>query len=99
MATCSVLRQQGLQAPANFVNKVVQLHETLGVRFGAMVVGPTGTAKSSLLRTLQVTTSLFCLLCACCNNLCCLSLYGSSILASLNVHLTQSLSKAWLLLI
>lgn len=52
---CSVLKKQGLQAPADFVHKTVQLHETLGVRFGAMVVGPTGTGKSTLLRTLQVS--------------------------------------------
>lgn len=54
-ATRSVLRKHGLQLPDSFVHKAVQLHETLGVRFGVMVVGPTGTGKSTLLRTLQVT--------------------------------------------
>ena len=53
-ATRSVLRKHGLQTPDSFVHKAVQLHETLGVRFGVMVVGPTGTGKSTLLRTLQV---------------------------------------------
>lgn len=55
-ATCAVLEQQGLQKPAAFVHKILQLHETLGVRFGAMLVGPSGTGKSTLLRTLQVST-------------------------------------------
>ncbi|KAL3154307.1 hypothetical protein ABBQ32_013792 [Trebouxia sp. C0010 RCD-2024] len=52
-ATRCVLRKDGLQMPDSFVHKTVQLHETLGVRFGVMVVGPTGTGKSTLLRTLQ----------------------------------------------
>lgn len=50
-----MLEKQGLQKPAAFVHKILQLHETLGVRFGAMLVGPTGTGKSTLLRTLQVS--------------------------------------------
>ena len=54
-ATTSVLQNQGLQQPPAFVHKVVQLHETLGVRFGVMLVGQTGTGKSTLLRTLQVS--------------------------------------------
>ncbi|KAL0028415.1 hypothetical protein WJX77_005025 [Trebouxia sp. C0004] len=52
-ATCAVLEKQGLQKPAAFVHKILQLHETLGVRFGAMLVGQAGTGKSTLLRTLQ----------------------------------------------
>ena len=56
-ATSSVLKAQGLQQPAAFLHKVVQLHETLGVRFGVMLVGQTGTGKSSLLRALQVSSS------------------------------------------
>jgi len=50
-----VLEKQGLQKPAAFVHKILQLHETLGVRFGAMLVGQAGTGKSTLLRTLQVS--------------------------------------------
>ncbi len=49
-----MLEKQGLQKPAAFVHKILQLHETLGVRFGAMLVGQAGTGKSTLLRTLQV---------------------------------------------
>ena len=50
-----MLDKQGLQKPATCVNKIVQLHETLAVRFGAMLVGPAGSGKSTLLRTLKVS--------------------------------------------
>ena len=32
----------GLQPVAPFVHKCLQLHETFGVRFGVMLIGPTG---------------------------------------------------------
>lgn len=35
-------RDCGLQPEPGFVRKAVQLHDTLGVRFGVMVVGPAG---------------------------------------------------------
>jgi len=59
-----VLEKQGLQKPAAFVHKILQLHETLGVRFGAMLVGQAGTGKSTLLRTLQVRLLPCCCLAA-----------------------------------
>eukprot|EP00891_Asterochloris_glomerata_P001497 jgi/Astpho2/1497/e_gw1.00026.129.1_t len=36
----------GLQPVARFVHKCLQLHETLGVRFGVMLIGPTGGGKT-----------------------------------------------------
>ncbi len=59
-----MLEKQGLQKPAAFVHKILQLHETLGVRFGAMLVGQAGTGKSTLLRTLQVRLLPCCCLAA-----------------------------------
>lgn len=53
-AICAVLDRKGLQKPASCVHKIVQLHETLAVRFGAMLVGPAGSGKSTLLQTLKV---------------------------------------------
>lgn len=49
----SVLSLRGLQQPTAIVTKVVQLHDTMHVRFGVMLVGPTGGGKSECLRTLQ----------------------------------------------
>jgi dynein heavy chain, axonemal len=46
------LLQQQLQRPAAVVDKVVQLKKTLDVRFGTMLVGPTGSGKSTIRRTL-----------------------------------------------
>ena len=54
-AICAVLDREGLQKPASCVHKIVQLHETLAVRFGAMLVGPAGSGKSTLLQTLKVS--------------------------------------------
>jgi dynein heavy chain len=39
MSSCSAV---GLQANPPFIQKAVQLHETMVLRFGAMMVGPTG---------------------------------------------------------
>lgn len=49
----AVLSQRGLQQPADFVTKVVQMYDTMCVRFGMMLVGPTGGGKTSCYRTLQ----------------------------------------------
>lgn len=42
-----------LQAPPAIVTKIVQLFETLNVRFGVMTVGPTGGGKTTIVRALQ----------------------------------------------
>ncbi|WIA13579.1 hypothetical protein OEZ85_007146 [Tetradesmus obliquus] len=49
----AVLSQRGLQQPANFVTKVVQMYDTMCVRFGLMLVGPTGGGKTTCCGTLQ----------------------------------------------
>lgn len=49
-----VLDQRGLQKPDTFVTKVIQIYDTMNVRFGVMLVGPTGGGKSECYRTLQV---------------------------------------------
>lgn len=36
----------GLQPEDSFVSKALQLHDTLGVRFGVMLVGPAGEGPS-----------------------------------------------------
>jgi dynein heavy chain len=41
------IEHSGLQYLDSFVQKVVQLFETFNVRFGVMIVGPTGGGKSS----------------------------------------------------
>ena len=42
-----------LQKHPDFVLKVIQLFETFNVRFGVMLVGPTGSGKSEIYRMLQ----------------------------------------------
>ena len=42
-----------LQRVKQFEKKVVQLFDTVGVRFGIMLVGPTGSGKSCCLRVLS----------------------------------------------
>ncbi len=49
----AVLEAQGLQQTEPFVTKVVQLYETMNVRFGVMLVGPTGGGKTTCCRALQ----------------------------------------------
>ena len=44
---------ENLQPIPTFITKIVQLHETLKVRFGVMLVGPTMGGKSACLRMLQ----------------------------------------------
>lgn len=48
-----ILKDRNLQQQDSFVLKVIQLFETLNVRFGVMSVGPTGGGKTVVLKTLQ----------------------------------------------
>ncbi len=45
-------KRHSLQPTANFVTKCLQLHETVRVRHGVMVVGQTMSGKTAVLRTL-----------------------------------------------
>lgn len=47
------MSSKGLQQPPAFVSKVVQLYDTMNVRFGVMLVGPTGGGKTNCYQTLQ----------------------------------------------
>lgn len=47
------IEEAGLQRVSNFVTKVIQLYETMNVRFGVMAVGPTGGGKTTCYRMLQ----------------------------------------------
>eukprot|EP00698_Gefionella_okellyi_P007651 TRINITY_DN186_c0_g4_i1.p1 TRINITY_DN186_c0_g4~~TRINITY_DN186_c0_g4_i1.p1 ORF type:complete len:3955 (+),score=1074.62 TRINITY_DN186_c0_g4_i1:43-11907(+) len=48
----SMIRDK-LQVVPEFVTKVIQLYETMTVRFGVMLVGPTGGGKTTIYRVLQ----------------------------------------------
>lgn len=41
-ALTAACQDSGLQPQPAFINKALQLHDTLGVRFGVMLVGPAG---------------------------------------------------------
>ena len=53
----SVSEELGLQPVPVFITKCIQLYETIVVRHGLMVVGPTGGGKSAILDTVQRTLS------------------------------------------
>ena len=57
-AASAVLSDGGLQPETVFVGKVVELQQTLRVRFGVMLVGPAGGGKSTALATLRDALSL-----------------------------------------
>ena len=46
------LKEKSLQAHAPFMAKVIQLFETFNVRFGVMLVGFTGSGKTTCYQTL-----------------------------------------------
>lgn len=48
-----VMVVQGLQVEATMIKKVIQLYETMIVRWGVMLVGPTGGGKSAILNVSQ----------------------------------------------
>ncbi len=54
VAVHNVLQNEGLQIVPSFVNKVIQLYDTFNVRFGVMLVGPTG-GKFLFSHSCQVT--------------------------------------------
>ena len=51
------LRRRGFQTVETFVNKVIQVHETMLVRHGMMLVGEAGSGKSTNLKTLGAALS------------------------------------------
>ncbi|XP_076377925.1 dynein heavy chain at 16F [Megalopta genalis] len=51
----AVLEEGNLQPERCTLTKAIQLHECLQVRHGVMLVGPTGSGKTTVLRTLATT--------------------------------------------
>ena len=51
------IKKNKLQPHPNFVEKIVQLYDTIQVRHGLMIVGPTGGGKSSNWKILQQSIS------------------------------------------
>eukprot|EP01138_Halocafeteria_seosinensis_P006356 gb/GECG01006497.1/.p1 GENE.gb/GECG01006497.1/~~gb/GECG01006497.1/.p1 ORF type:complete len:3153 (+),score=416.35 gb/GECG01006497.1/:1-9459(+) len=47
------ISEKGLQPVSAFMEKALQLFETLNVRFGVVIVGPTGAGKTTCYRVLQ----------------------------------------------
>ena len=54
----SVAEKTNLQPLPVFITKCTQLYETIVVRHGLMLVGPTGGGKSNILQTLQSTLTI-----------------------------------------
>ncbi|XP_043266980.1 dynein axonemal heavy chain 6 [Venturia canescens] len=51
----TIMNDAGLQPENCSIEKTIQLHETMQVRHGVMLVGPTGSGKTTVLRTLRDT--------------------------------------------
>ena len=48
------MQESNLQPEQCSINKIIQLHETLIVRHGVMLVGPTGSGKSTVLHVIYI---------------------------------------------
>ena len=49
-AVVTVMQQNVLQPEPSMIIKVIQLHDTVLVRHGVMLVGPTGGGKTTVLK-------------------------------------------------
>ncbi|CAM9165960.1 unnamed protein product, partial [Chrysoparadoxa australica] len=52
VALTEVLQEKGLQEVPGFTKKIIQLFDIFNIRFGATLVGPTGSGKSTCYRVL-----------------------------------------------
>lgn len=52
------IEEADLQIHGPFVKKIIQLFETFNVRFGVMLVGPTGGGKTTCYEVLKATMIL-----------------------------------------
>lgn len=53
------MKEAGLQSEACILKKITQLHECLQVRHGVMLVGPTGSGKTTVLRVGRIIVRFF----------------------------------------
>ncbi|KAA0150075.1 hypothetical protein FNF29_05515 [Cafeteria roenbergensis] len=58
VAVKEVITSKGLQLVSGFIDKVVQLYKTFEVRFGVVLVGPTGGGKTRIYEVLQDAMTL-----------------------------------------
>jgi dynein heavy chain len=58
VAVKEVVDRKGLQQVPGFLDKVIQLYKTFEVRFGVVVVGPTGGGKTRIYEVLQDAMTL-----------------------------------------
>lgn len=57
-AVRSAINMKNLQEVPTFITKVIQLFDTFNVRFGVMLVGPTGAGKTSCYKVLQLAMNI-----------------------------------------
>ncbi|ERL87542.1 hypothetical protein D910_04933 [Dendroctonus ponderosae] len=55
-----IMKSNNLQPELCMINKVIQLYETMIVRWGVMLVGPTGGGKTTILNTLNGSLTKMC---------------------------------------